>query len=49
MKGKRLPRSVRKYIRREKAEIRRQFLDPEERVQKIKELYNQFKKLEPKN
>lgn len=34
----RFPRSIRKYIRRRKAELRRQFADPAERDAKIAEL-----------
>ena len=45
MRKKKLPRSVRKYIRKEKSRLRREFLDPQERESKIKELYNRFKKL----
>jgi hypothetical protein len=41
MKKKRLPKSLRKFIRQEKARIRRQGLDLEELKQKIKELYKQ--------
>ena len=39
MRKKRLPNSLRKYIRQEKARIRRQFLDLEEQKRQIAELY----------
>jgi len=42
MAKKRLPRSVRKYIRREKARIRRDVLDLEEQKRQIKEIYKKF-------
>lgn len=41
-KKKRLPKSLRKYLRREKAQIRRQFLDEKEREEKIRELLKKF-------
>lgn len=44
MKRKRMPSSIRKYIRREKARIRREFSDPEEKKKKIEELVLKFKK-----
>jgi len=42
MAKKRLPKSVRKYIRREKARIRRDVLDLEEQKRQIKEIYKKF-------
>jgi hypothetical protein len=42
-----LPPSVRKYIRKEKSRIRREFLDVEEQEKRIKELISGFKN--PKN
>jgi len=45
-KKNRLPKSVRKFIRKEKARIRREVLDLKEQEEKIKELYQ---KLEPKD
>lgn len=38
MQKKKLPKSLRKFIRRKKAEIRRQFLDEKEAEGKIGEL-----------
>lgn len=37
-----LPNSVRKYIRREKARLRREFTDPVKVKEKIVELYTRF-------
>ena len=50
---KRLPRSVRKFIRREKARANWRFLNSEERKIKAEEIYSKFsspgtKKSEPK-
>ncbi|MBU1131028.1 hypothetical protein KJ840_02750 [Patescibacteria group bacterium] len=42
MTKSKLPKSVRKYIRREKAKIRRAFSNPEEVEQKLKELSAKF-------
>jgi len=42
MKKRRLPKSVRKYIRSNKAEIRRTFSNEEEIEQKIEELISKF-------
>jgi hypothetical protein len=39
---KRLPRSVRKYIRREKARIRREVLDITQRERLIEQLYQKI-------
>jgi hypothetical protein len=39
MKKKRLPKSVRKYIRRKKARIRRENSDPKRREELVKDLY----------
>ena len=45
MKRKRMPKSLRKYIRREKARIRREVLDVKEQEKLIQELYKKlFKK-----
>ncbi len=41
---KQLPKSIRKYIRKEKARIRKEILDPEEQKKKIKELIERFYK-----
>ena len=38
---KRIPKSLRKFIRREKARIRRQFLDTKKQEEAIKELYKE--------
>ena len=38
-----MPKSIRKYIRREKARIRREVLDIKEQQDKIQELYQQTK------
>jgi hypothetical protein len=40
---KRLPKSIRKYVRKEKARIRREVLDIEKQRQLINELYKKFK------
>lgn len=39
---KKLPRSIKKYICREKARIRREVLDIKEQEKLIKELYRKF-------
>ena len=44
MKRKRLSKSVRKFIRQEKARIRREVLNFEEQEKLIKELYERFLK-----
>jgi len=44
MKKRRLPKSFRKYIRREKARIRREVLDIKEQEKLIQELYQKFVK-----
>ncbi|HJN62291.1 MAG TPA: hypothetical protein QGH92_01680 [Candidatus Parcubacteria bacterium] len=50
MVEKRLPKSVRKFIRREKARIRREVLDIKEEKKLIEELYQGFfNKLEGKD
>ena len=41
---KRLPKSARKHIRKEKARIRRQFFDIKEQEELIKKLYQKFLK-----
>lgn len=46
--GKKLPKSIRKYIRKEKARIRREVLDMKEQERLISELYKQFLKISPK-
>jgi len=48
MKKKRLPRSIRKFIRREKARIRSQVLDMKEQKDKIKQTYQKFPKAKNK-
>lgn len=42
--NKKLPKSLKKYIRGEKARIRREFLNSKEREEKIKNLLEKFKK-----
>ena len=42
MSEKRLPRSLRKYIRKEKARIRREVLDLEKQKELIGQLYERF-------
>jgi len=42
---KRLPKSIRKYIRGEKARIRREILGLKKQNEKIEELYGKFKGL----
>lgn len=44
MEKKRLPKSLRKFIRREKARIRRGVLDLKEQEKLINELYQKFSK-----
>ena len=44
MSEKRLPRSLRKYIRREKARIRREVLNLEKQKELINRLYKKFLK-----
>jgi hypothetical protein len=41
---KKMPKSLRKYIRREKARIRREVLDVKEQERLINELYQKFLK-----
>jgi hypothetical protein len=41
---KKMPKSLRKYIRREKARIRREVLDIKEQERLIQELYQKFLK-----
>ena len=43
VKKKRMPKSLRKFIRKEKARIRREFLDIEEQEELIKQLYKKVK------
>ena len=40
--GKRLPKSIRKFIRQEKARLRREILDSVKLKEEIKNLYNRF-------
>ncbi|MBL7141549.1 hypothetical protein ISS21_00390 [Patescibacteria group bacterium] len=42
MPKKRLSKGIRKYIRKEKARIRREVLDIEEQEKQIKELYKKL-------
>ena len=42
MTKKRIPKSLRKYIRQEKARIRREVLDLKEQEKLINELYQKF-------
>ena len=44
MEKKRLPRSIRKYLRKEKARIRREVLDLKEQDKLISELYQKILK-----
>jgi hypothetical protein len=39
---KKLPRSTKKYVRFQKARIRREFLDKEKQDEEIKKLYEKF-------
>jgi len=41
-KKKRMPKSLRKFIRKEKARIRREFLDIKEQEKLINQLYEKF-------
>jgi len=45
MVEKKLPKSLRKYIRREKARIRQEVLNLKEQEKQIDELYQKFLKL----
>ena len=49
MKKKRMPKSLRKFIRKEKARIRREFLDIKEQEKLISELYKKVLKDENNN
>jgi len=42
MGKKKMPRSIRKFIRREKARIRREVLDIKEQEKQIQELYQKI-------
>lgn len=42
MTAKRLPKSIRKHIRKEKARIRREYIDPEKQKKKINQLYKKI-------
>jgi len=44
MEKKKLPKSIRKFIRREKSQIRREVLDIKEQEKLINELYQKFLK-----
>jgi len=44
MKKKRLPKSLRKFIRKEKARIRQEVLDIKEQEKLIQDLYKKFLK-----
>jgi len=44
MEKKRLPKSIRKFIRREKARIRREVLDVKKQEELIRQLYQRFLK-----
>ncbi len=37
-----MPKSIRKFIRTQKAQIRRQFLDAKKQEEAIKEMYNKL-------
>jgi len=45
----RLPKSIRKYIRKEKARIRREVLDMGKQEELIQQLYEKFLKNSPSN
>ena len=49
IRRKRLPRSIRKYIRQEKARLRRKILDLPEQRKQIEEMYEKILKSLPKN
>jgi len=42
VKKKKLPKSLKKYLRKEKSRIRREFLDIKKGQQMIEELYKKF-------
>jgi len=42
MKGRKLPKSLRKYVRREKARIRREVWDLKEQEKLIEQLYQEI-------
>ena len=44
MKKKKMPKSIRKFIRKEKARIRREFLDTKKQDELINELYTKLVK-----
>jgi hypothetical protein len=46
---KKLPKSSRKFVRREKARIRQEFLDLKEQEKLIKEVYQRFAKQNKKS
>ncbi|GEM_PF-6354015 len=47
---KKLPKSIRKYIRKEKARIRQSGLSREEKIEAVKSLYNDHKRhIQPSN
>ena len=48
IKNKKLPKSIRKYIRRKKSEIRRSLLSREAQEEKVKETINKFLKKDSK-
>ncbi len=49
MKQKKLPKSLRKFIRREKARIRRSVLSLKKQEELINELYQKFLKISTEN
>ena len=49
MGKKRMPKSIRKFIRKEKARIRRDVLDIKEQGDKITQLYQRFLKTKDKD
>jgi len=49
MRKKKLPKSLRKYIRKEKARIRREVLDLKEQERLIQELYQKYFKNQRKS
>jgi hypothetical protein len=49
MKTQKLPKSIRKFIRKEKAKIKREVLDPKQQEILISKLYQRFLKKEEIN
>ena len=49
MSKKRMPKSLRKFIRKEKARIRRQVLDVKEQEKEINKLYENKRNIQSRN